>query len=78
MHIRGVPSPHLTLQTHTPFNAARDDKINDCGFNFSVVCEWRVLIEEDKDNSLQFTKFQILKATDSPKFSPTTVLHYTV
>ena len=49
-------SKHLTLQMHAPFSAACDDKINDCGFNFSVVCEWRVLIEEDKDNSLQFAK----------------------
>ena len=33
-----------------------DDEINDCGFKFSVACEWRVLIEEDKDNLLQFAK----------------------
>ena len=29
------PSPNLTLQMHTPFNATRDDKIYDCGFYFS-------------------------------------------
>ena len=56
LYICGVPSPHLTLQTHTPFNTARDDKINNCGFKFSVACKWHVLIEEDKDNSLQFSK----------------------
>ena len=49
-------SPYLTLQTHAPFNSARDDKINDCGFNLSMACEWCVLIEEDKDNLLQFAK----------------------
>ena len=38
------------------FNATRDDKINDCGFKFTVECQWHVLIEEDKDNLLQFAK----------------------
>jgi len=35
-------------------------------FIFSVACEWRVLIKQDKDNSLQFAKVfphQILKVT---------------
>ena len=41
-------------------------------FKFSVACTWCVLIKEDKDNSLQFAKvfLQILKVTNSPKFSP--------
>ena len=67
------PSPHLTLQTHAPFKAAHDDKINDCGFNFSVACEWRVLIEEDKDNTLQFAKVfptKFLKLSIRQSFSP--------
>ena len=38
------------------FNATRDDEMNDCGFKFSMACKWRVLIEEDKDNLLQFAK----------------------
>ena len=38
------------------FNATRDDKINDCGFNFSVAYEWCVLIKEDEDNLLKFAK----------------------
>ena len=41
--------------------------------------KWHALIEEDKDNQLQFAKvFQILKVTNSPKFFPATILHYTV
>ena len=38
------------------FSATSDDKVNDCGFKFSVVCEWCVLFKEDKDDSLQFAK----------------------
>ena len=49
MSSRVLSSKHLTLQTRT-LNATRDDKINDCGFKFSVACQWRVLIKEDEDN----------------------------
>ena len=51
-----IPLPYLTLQTRTPFCAARDNKINNCGFKFSMVCKRHILIEEDKDKSLQFAK----------------------
>ena len=80
LHIGGVPSSHLTLQTHTPFNAAHDDKINDCGFNFSMACEWRTLIEEDIDNSLQFAKVFSAKFLNLliHQFFPATILRYTV
>ena len=50
----------------------RDDKINDCGFKFSVACEWSVLIK-DKDNLLQFAKVfpqQILKLLIHQSFTP--------
>ena len=36
-----------------------------------MACEWHVLIEENKDNSLQFAKVfshQILKVTNLPSF----------
>ena len=49
-----VLSPHYKRPHH--FSATRDNKVNDCGFKFSVVCEWRVLFKEDKDDSLQFAK----------------------
>ena len=74
-----VLSPHYKCPHH--FNATRDDKVNDYGFKFSMVCKWCVLSKEDKDDSLQFDKVfpcQILKVTNSPKFSPATVLHYMV
>ena len=47
-----VLSPHCKRPHH--FSATRDDKINDCGFKFSVACEWRV--EEEKEDLLQFAK----------------------
>ena len=59
-------------------SATCDDKINDCAFKFSVVCEWRVLIEEDKDTICQNFPRQTLKITNSPKFYPATVLRYMV
>ena len=46
--------PHCKCPHH--FSAKHDDKINDGGFKFSVACKWHVLIEEDKDDSLQFAK----------------------
>ena len=49
------------------FSATRDDKVNNCGFKFSVAREWHVLFKKDKDDSLQFAKV-----------FPATVLHYTV
>ena len=49
-----VLSPHCKRPHH--FSATHDDKVNDCGFKFSMVCKWHVLIEEDKDDSLQFAK----------------------
>ena len=49
-----VLSPHYTRPLY--FSATRDDKINDCGFKFSVACKWCVLFKEDKDDSLQFAK----------------------
>ena len=49
-----VLSPHYKCPHH--FSTARDDKVNDCGFNINVACEWRVLCKEDKDDSLQFAK----------------------
>ena len=55
------------------FRATRDDKINDCGIKFSVACEWSVLIEEDKDDSLQFAKVfsaKFLKLPIRQSFSP--------
>ena len=73
-----IPSPHLTLQTHTFFSATRDDKIKDCGFKFSMACEWHNLIKEDKDAICQSFPHQILKVTNSPKFHPASVLHYMV
>ena len=66
VYIRGVTSPHLTLQMHAQFNAKRADKINDCGFNLSVACDWRVLIEEDKDNSLKLAKVFLAKFLKLP------------
>ena len=73
--------PLTTLKT-APFNTARDDKINDRGLNFSVACEWHVLIKEDKDNSLQFAKVfpaKLLKLPIHQSFILFfTVLHYTV
>ena len=45
-----VLSPHYKCPHH--FSATCDDKVNDCGFKFSVACKWCVLIEEDKDDSL--------------------------
>ena len=45
---------HCKCEHH--FSATSDDKINDCGFKFCVVYTWHVLIEEDKDNSLEFAK----------------------
>ena len=49
-----VLSPHYKRPHH--FSATRDDKVNDCGFKFSMACEWCVLFEEHKDDSLQFAK----------------------
>ena len=51
----------------------RDDKINDCGFKFSVACKWCVLIEQDKDDLLQFAKVfpaKFLKLPIHQSFSP--------
>ena len=39
-------------------------------FKFSMVCEWHVSIEQDKDNSSQFAPTKFLKVTNSPKFPP--------
>ena len=60
-----VLSPHYKCPHH--FIVTRDDKVNDCGFKFSVACDWHVLFKEDKDDSLQFAKV-----------FPATVLCYTV
>ena len=60
-----VLSPHYKRPHH--FSATRDDKVNDCGFKFSVECEWCVLFKEDKGDLLQFAKV-----------FPTTILCYTV
>ena len=45
-----------------------------------MVCQWCVLIEEDKDNLLQFAKVFPAKflVTNLPKIYPATVLRYTV
>ena len=59
-----VLSPHYKRPHH--FSATHDDKVNDCGFKFGVACEWHVLIEEDKDDSLQFTKDFLAKFLKLP------------
>ena len=67
--------PHHTWhckRTHY-FSSTRDDKINDCGFKFSVACEWHVLIEEDKDNLFQYAKvfpIKFLKLPICQSFTP--------
>ena len=73
-------SPHHTWHCKCAhyFSTTRDDKINDCGFKFSMACEWCVLIKQDKDTFHQSLPHQILKVTNSPKFYPTTVLRYMV
>ena len=73
-------SPHHTWHCKCAhyFSATRDDDINDCGFKFSVACEWRVLIEQDNDTFRQSFPRQILKVTNSLKFYPAIVLRYTV
>ena len=81
LYISGVLSPHLTLQMHATFNASRDDKINDCSFNFSVAHKWHVLIQEDKDNSLQFANVFLAKFLKLPirqRFPHATILCYMV
>ena len=70
-----VLSPHHTWHYRHAcyFNATRDDKINNCGFKFSVVCQWHVLIEEDKNNLLQFAKVlptKFLKLPIRQSFTP--------
>ena len=67
---------------HMPhhFSTTRDDKVNDCGFKFSVACKWCVSFKKDKDDSLQFAKVfptKFLKLVIR-QFSPTTVLRYTI
>ena len=69
--------PLTTLDTanaHTTyFNTTHDDKINDCGFKFSMVCQWRVLNEEDQHNLLQFAKVfptKFLKLLICQSFTP--------
>ena len=55
------------------FSTTHDDKVNDCGFKFSVACEWCVLFKEDKDDSLQFTKVfpaKFLKLPIHQSFTP--------
>ena len=47
----------LVLSPHSHhFSAAHDDKINNCGFKFSMACNWHVLIKENNDNLLKFAK----------------------
>ena len=48
-HIRHCKHVHY-------FSVTCDDQINACGLKFSMACEWHILIEEDKDNLLQFAK----------------------
>ena len=75
-----IPSPHLTQQTRTILVPHVMIKLNDCGFEFSMVCEWCALIKEDKDNSLQFTKIfptKFLKLPIRQSF-PCTILCYMV
>ena len=69
-----VLSPHHTQHCKCAhyFNATCNDKINDCGFKFSVVCQWHVLIK-DKDNLLQFAKVfptKFLKLPIRQSFTP--------
>ena len=61
----------------TIFRGTRDDKINDRGlFKFSVAhCNYR---EEKLIAIRQSFPRQLLEVTNSPKFSPATVLRYTV
>ena len=69
-------SPHHTWHCKRAhyFSATRDDKINNCGFKFTVACKWWVLIEEDnKDTIRQSFPRQILKITNSLKFYPTII-----
>ena len=60
------------------FSTTSDDKINDCGFKFSMVSEWHILFEEDKDTIHQSFPHQIFKIINSPKFYPATILRYMV
>ena len=55
-HPRYYPLTTLDTANAHHFSATCDDKINICGFKFSVKSEWHVLIKEDKDNLLQFAK----------------------
>ena len=71
LYICVIPSLHLTLQMYTIL--VPHMIINDCGFKFSMACKWHVLIEEDKDNSLQFDKVLFTKFLELPihkSFSP--------
>ena len=61
-----TPSPHLTLQMHTIL-------VPHVVFQFSMECKWHVVIEEDKDNSLQFAKVfptKLLKLPICQSFPP--------
>ena len=62
----------LTSNAHTILVPHVMIKINDCGLKFSVL-QWRVLIEEDKDDTLQFAKVfpaKFLKLPIRQSFSP--------
>ena len=61
-------SPHHTWHCKRTnyFNATYDDKINECGFKFSVACQWYVLFKDEKDNLLQFAKVFSAKFLKSP------------
>ena len=77
LYFRGHPEYYSLTTLDT--TATRDDKINDCGFKFSVACEWHILIEEeDKDAICQSFPHQILKVNNLLKFYPAIILHYMV
>ena len=65
------PTWHCKCTHH--FSATYGDIIKDCDFKFSMACEWNILIEKDKDNSLQFTSFPhqtLIKVYQFAKVSP--------
>ena len=66
-----VLSPHYKCPHH--FSTTCDDKVNDCGFKFSVAGEWCFLFKENKDDSLLFAKVfpaKFLKLPIRQSFSP--------
>ena len=46
-----IPLPHSHYKRSHHFSTTHEDKINNCGFKFSVTCKWHVLIKESKNNS---------------------------